>query len=864
MNILQVKVAVRITAFIAFLLGTSFSALGQFGTNLGSQTGQHNVDYGTPIEYTIKGINVSGANFNDKNALINISGLKVGESIKIPGDRITKAIKKLWKLGIVGDVSISITEISGRDIYLQIELTERPKLSKYYFEGIPKGQATTLSDKVSLVRGRIVTDAMIKNTTNIIRSHYGEKGFKNCEVKIVKEKDPVLSNAIQLKIEVNKNKKVKINDIQLTGVKAFKKKKVLRKMKKTKEQRFGRIFAPSKFIQEEYDNDKKSLIDYYNTEGYRNAEILRDSVYDFNEKRVNIELDIKEGQRFYYRDITWTGNYKYTDQQLANVLAIKKGDVYNSEELSKRLTFNPNGTDISALYMDDGYLFFSVTPVEVLVEGDSIDVEMRVFEGEQAYIDKIIVNGNTKTSDHVIFRELRTLPGEKFSRSDLIRTQRELATLGYFDPEQIGINPIPNFAKGTVDIEYTLVEKPNDQIELSGGWGGFYGFVGTLGVVFNNFSLRNIPNFDAWKPLPSGDGQRLSLRVQANGKQYQTYSISFVEPWLGGRKPNSLSVSYRYSIQRLFLDFTSNSSTGSLGIHAASLGLGRRLQWPDDFFTMSNSLSFQVYDLENYNARGFDAFENGTGTAYNFTFNTTLARNSIDNPTFPRSGSQVSLAISLTPPYSLLDNKDYSPEGGLSNAEVFKWVEYHKWMLDNKWYQSLIGNLVLATRFHMGFIGQYNSQKELGPFERFILGGDGLTTSNFLLGTENVGLRGYENNSIVPQEVVLDDNNNPITVQPSAGGVVYNKYVMELRYPVSLNPSATIYVLGFAEAGNNWGSFDDFSPFDLKRSAGFGARVFMPAFGMLGVDWAYGFDSATGSPDVSGSQFHFTIGQQIR
>ncbi|OHX68455.1 outer membrane protein assembly factor BamA [Flammeovirga pacifica] len=822
------------------------SSYAQFGTNYGSQSNKYNVDYGTPVEYTIAGIDVVGADFNDKNALINIAGFKVGEKIKIPGDAISKAVKKLWKLGIVGDVQINITEIQGNDVYLQIALKERPKLSKFYFEGIKKGQAKTLTDKVQLVRGRIVTESMIRNTQNVIKGHYAEKGFKNTEVKIVKEKDPVLANSVVLRIDVNKNSKVKIETIDLTGVEKLTEKKVKRKLKKTKEKRFGRIFTPSKFIEEEYVNDKKSLVQYYNEEGYRDAEILRDSVYDVTPATVGIDIDIYEGTRYYYRKITWTGNYKYNDEELGRVLGISKGDVYNTTELNKRLSFNPNGQDISALYMDDGYLFFSVTPTEVMVEGDSVDIEMRVFEGEQAYVSKILVNGNTKTSDHVIYREIRTLPGQKFSRSDLIRTQRELSTLGYFDPETIDIQPKPNMSNGTVDIQYGLTEKANDQIELSGGWGGFYGFVGTVGLVFNNFSLRNVTDFSKWKPLPAGDGQRLQLRVQASGIQYQTYSVSFTEPWLGGRKPNSLTVSYNYSNQN---SYSGDVKIGSLGINAATVALGRRLQWPDDWFTMSNSISFLKYDLNNWYATGFGDYNNGN--SYNLTFNTTISRNSIDQPTYPRRGSQVSLSVSLTPPYSSFGDKDFS-DPSISDEERYKWVEYHKWMFDNAWYQSIIGDLVMAVRAHVGFLSAYNQDKGLGPFERFIMGGDGLTQQFALLGTETIGLRGYENNSIVPYE------------SNGLGGVVYNKYVMELRYPVSLNPAATIYLLGFAEGGNNWATLDEFNPFEMYKSAGFGARIFMPAFGMLGIDWAYGFDAAPGRSDPSGSQFHFTIGQQLR
>ncbi|MEM1137779.1 MAG: POTRA domain-containing protein, partial [Bacteroidota bacterium] len=712
---------------------------------LQAQINNVNIDYSTPVEYEIGGINVVGAKFLDRNSLISIAGFKVGEKIKIPGDDISLAIRKLWKQGILGDIKISVTEIQGEKAFLQIELKERPRFSRILFEGIPKGQRQTLEDKIKLIRGRVVTDALVKNTTNTLKNHYFEKGYKNVDVKIVQQKDTVLSNSVILKIIIDRKSKVKINNIELEGIAAFEEKKLKKKMKKTKEKRFMRIFSPSKFIPAEYKSDKEKLIAYYNENGYRNATILEDTVYDFDDKSVNIKLSIEEGEKFYYRSIDWSGNYKYTDEQLSLVLGLKKGDVYNPTELGERLNFNPQGTDVTSLYMDDGYLFFSVEPVEVLVEKDSIDIEMRMFEGEQATISKVIVNGNTQTNDHVIFRELRTIPGQKFSRSDLIRTQRELATLGYFDPETIDIQPKPNYANSTVDIEYNVTERPNDQIELSGGWGGQFGFVGTLGLVFNNFSLRRVTDFNYWRPLPKGDGQRLNLRLQANGRRFQTYTISFTEPWLGGRKPNSLTVNLNRSVQRL-IDFSGRSS-GSLKVSGATVSLGRRLPWPDDFFTMTNSLSFLVYDLDNFATRGFENFS--TGTSYNFTFNTTLARNSIDQPTFPRSGSSISLSIALTPPYSQFSSNSFSED---NSNEEFRFVEYHKWMFDNSWFLKLAGNLVLNARAHMGFIGRYTQERDLGPFERFILGGDGLAQNGFLLGTEIVGLRGYENNSIIPAE----------------------------------------------------------------------------------------------------------------
>ncbi|MEM8969749.1 MAG: BamA/TamA family outer membrane protein, partial [Bacteroidota bacterium] len=538
---------------------------------------------------------------------------------------------------------------------------------------------------------------------------------------------------------------------------------------------------------------------------------------------------------------------------------------------NKRLNFNPNGADVSSLYMDNGYLFFNVNPVEVQIEEDSIDIEMRIYEGEQATISKIIITGNDRTNDHVIRREIRTLPGQKFSRSDLIRTQRELSQLGYFDPEQIGINPIPNLADGTVDIEYSLVEKQSDEIQLSGGWGGVMGFVGTLGLVFNNFSVKNIPHFDRWRPLPIGDGQKLSLRVQANGRFFQNYSATFAEPWLGGKKPNNLTIGLSRQIIRSTGGFGGGFGglggfgrgfgggfgglpqiTGALKITNISVGLGRRLRWPDDYFTMSNSLVYRRYDLENYRDIGIgftDGFSN------NLSVNTTIARNSIDNPMFPRTGSSLSLEVALTPPFSLIEDIDY---GALEPRDRYKWLEYHRWMFDAKHYTQLSQNLVLNTNVHLGFFGAYNNNLINSPFERFTLGGAGMAGQNFFVAEEQIGLRGYPDRAF-----------RPVDESGASGGIAYNKFSVELRYLVSPNPAATIYVLGFAEGGNNFADFNKYSPFDLYKSAGVGARIFMPAFGLLGIDWGYGFDTIPGNiPGLQfrppGPEFHFRIGQQIR
>ncbi|GAB4401648.1 MAG: outer membrane protein assembly factor BamA [Microscillaceae bacterium] len=820
----------KVICFLVALVGMQFALLAQPRSNA------------SPREYQIGGISVTGVEYLDPIAITSLSGLQIGDKITIPGDpKIGDAVKKLWRQGILGDVKIAVERIEGEKVFLRIELKERPKLSRFFYNGVRKGETETLNDKLPLVPGRIVTPALLKNTKTKIERHYQEKGYLNTTVNIVQVEDSLLSNSVLLKINVNKGKKVKVASFVFEGNEALESKRLYRKFKTKPKNRF-RLFASSKFIRAKFEEDKKKLITFYRSQGFRDAQILQDSVYAIDKEKVGIIVRLEEGRKYFYRNITWRGNYIYSETQLSRVLGIQKGDVYDLENLEKRLNFSQTDLDITSLYMDEGYLFFNVEPVEVAIVGDSVDVEMQIFEGPQANINKIIISGNDKTSDKVILREIRTVPGQKFSRTDLIRSQREIANMGYFDPEQIGINPVPNIQDGTVDIEYTLVEKPSDQVELSGGWGGAFGFVGTLGLVFNNFSARKLFKFKDWGGvLPSGDGQRLALRVQANGRRFQTYSFTFTEPWLGGRKPNAFSLNLSHSVQRQILG---TETIGSLQVTGLTLSLGRRLTWPDNFFTLSNSITYQRYSLDNF------AITNTLrdGQYQNLFFNTTIARNSIDNPTFPRSGSQLSLSLSLTPPYSIFREESFNAE---TEAERLRYIEYHKWMFDSSWFTRLVGNLVLHTRAHIGYLGVYNRELTAGPFERYVLGGDGLTGQNFLLGLDIVGLRGYENNSITPVGL--------------SGGVVYNKFVMELRYPLSLNPSATIFMLGFFEAGNNFANYAEYSPFDLKRSAGFGARIFMPAFGLIGLDWGYGFDPVIGAgPDASGSQFHFTIGQQIR
>lgn len=884
---------------LIFCLLLSVAAQAQIGIGLGSDP-EPSVSYSNPKEYELAEIGISGTEFLDNNALISLSGLKIGDRIEIPGDEITNALKKLYAQGIIEDVRIFLTKVEDGKAYLNLQVKERPRMRTVQFQGINKTQQGELSDLIDPIRGKVVTPALIKNTELGIRNHFVEKGYLNTEVKIEQKQDTVLRNSVSLLVEVDRKSKVRINKIYVKGNENIQDSKLKKKMKSTNEHiRFNLLedwakrlfnlspktlkqmadsshevsnqrvkqyindhvklnfFNSSKFVQSEYEADKDNLVSHYNTKGYRDANIKSDSVYKYDESNVDVMVEVDEGKKYYFREIDWVGNYVYDDATLTAVLGIQKGDAYDMEKVNERLNFNPNGPDVSSLYMDDGYLFFSVNPVEVRIEGDSIDVEMRVFEGAQATISKVIIKGNDRTSDHVIRREIRTLPGQKFNRSLLIRTQRELSQMGYFDPEQIGLNPVPNPAEGTVDIEYTLVEKPSDQIELSGGWGGNFGFVGTVGLIFNNFSLRNIPHMENWRPLPVGDGQRLALRIQANGKQFQNYSLTFSEPWLGGKKPNSLTVSLSRAIQRNVNIFTSETF-GELKLTSATVGLGRRIKWPDDFFTLTNSLRFQKYELTDFSISrlGF-----ATGDANSIVFNTTLARNSIDNPMFPREGSSLSLSLDLTPPYSNWRDIDY--ENALPEVK-FKWVEYHKVMFDASFFTRVMGDLIVNARAHLGFLGAYNPNVTgIAPFERFFLGGDGLGNQNFgIIGTDQIGLRGYENQALTPPRYDIDGR--LLGDGEVDGGVAFTKYVVELRYPVSLNPSATIYVLGFMEAGNNFYTYNDYDPFSLFRSAGLGARIFMPAFGLIGVDWAYGFDTVPGQLERSGAQFHFSIGQPIR
>jgi len=825
------------------LLSIGLTSYGQISTSPGLEL----IDYSTPRTYTIGGVTVSGVRSFDNNALRAISGLEIGKEIKVPGEEITRAISNLWKQDLFTDIQISATEIIGDKIFLDIYIQERPRLSKFKFLGVKKGKQETLREEIKLVRGKLITQSLIEGTEYKVKKYYTDKGYLNTKVTLIQDVDTLINNSIILTIKVDKGVRVKIKDIVIEGNEALTDKKIRRAMKDTKQKRFYNIFKTSKLVKPAFKKDKQAVIDKYNSKGYRDAKIVMDTVTKIDNKNILLTLKISEGKQYYFGKIKWVGNTKYTNEELDKILNIDEGEIYNQELMDQRIYMDPNGRDISSLYLDQGYLFFQPEVVEVGIRNDSIDFEIRLREGKQATINNVTIKGNTKTNDHVILREIRTRPGELFSRADIIRTQRELAQLGYFNQETLGVNPIPNQENGTVDIEYIVEERPSDQIELSGGWGGNQ-VVGSLGVAFNNFSARNFFKKGAWQPLPAGDGQKLSLRAQSNGRRYQSYNASFTEPWLGGRKPNSLSVSVFHSTQnnglekRIISDGVSisNPDRYAIDISGASVGLGRRLEVPDDFFTLYNEVSYQYYTLQNAG----QTFVFANGFANNLSFKTVLSRNSIDAPIYPRSGSQTSLSVQFTPPYSLFGaDKDYD---AISDQERYKFVEYHKWKFNTSWFTSIAGDLVLNTKMGFGFLGQYNQNLGQSPFERFYLGGDGL--SGFALdGREIIALRGYGNGDL----------------SPTSGATMVSKYTMELRYPVSLNPSATIYGLAFVEAGNSWASFNDYKPFEVKRAAGVGVRIFMPMFGLLGLDWGYRFDDVVGSNQNKKTEIHFTIGGSL-
>jgi len=821
---------------ITFLL--PFFTQAQFSIN----SGLDDINYSSPKEYEIGGITISGTNYFNPSTIRSIAALSVGERLKVPGDKITKAIKNLWEQKLFGNITLLATKIEGDKIFLDINIEELPRLSKFRFTGVRKGKQRDLREEIELVRGKVVTENLLINTNNKVRNIFVKKGFLDAKVEIIQKVDTTVANNVILTIDIKKGPRVKIKDINFIANHSMKSGKLRRSLSETKRARAYNIFSSSKYIPNNYEKDKPAIAAKYNEQGYRDAKVTSDTTYRISEKRLNIDITIDEGSQYYFRDIKWIGNTVHSTKVLNRILEIKKGEVYNKTTLDSRLFMNQKGRDVSSLYLDDGYLFFQVNPVEVKIENDSIDFEIRIYEGKQARVNRVTIVGNDKTNDHVIRREIKTLPGELFSRSDIIRTQRELMQLGYFNPETMGVNPSPNQENGSVDIEYLVEEKPSDQIELSGGFGAGR-VVGSLGVSFNNFSARNLFKKGAWRPLPAGDGQRLSLRAQSTGTGFQSYSMSFTEPWLGGRKPNSLSVSLNHTK----LHSSSGDISQTFKSYGMSVGLGRRLKFPDDFFTLYNEASFRYYVLDNY--RLLSGFSDGF--ANNLSFRHVLSRNSAGpSPIYPTTGSTTTFTLQHTLPYSWVrfEGRDINE---LSVQERNLYVEYHKWKFQTSWFSKLTHNkhaLVLNTKAGFGYLGSFNSALGTSPFERFYLGGDGLSGFNQNIASEIIALRGFGAGDL----------------SPSSGASIVTKYTAELRYPLSLNPSATIYGLVFGEAGNAWSRFDEFNPFEVYKSAGVGIRIFMPMFGLLGLDWGYRIDDIPGISDAnSRTEIHFSIGGSI-
>ncbi len=837
--------------------------------------------------------------FNDQT-VVTFAGLEKGQEITVPGEQISNAIKKLGKLGLFDEISFYVNRIQNDSIYLDLEINELPKLGNVKFVGIKKNKTDALIKDNGLTKSKVVNENLITTTKNYIENKYKKDGYYNTKVNINVAKDTSTVNQVNMVVNVDKGEKIKINEINFIGNEKISDRSLRKSMKDTKQKNIFRILKASKFIKEKYKTDLEKVIASYKEQGYRDARILSDSItYNKNKNALFININVEEGNKYYFGNVKFLGNTVYSDQSLGRMLGVKKGETYNGVLLEKRIAdkSKPDGEDITNLYQNSGYLFSTVNAVEVKTVNDTIDFEIRVNEGPLAYFNKITVVGNDKTNDRVIYRELRTKPGEKYNKELLIRTIREIGQLGFFDPEAIN----PDFknvdaAAGTVDIEYQLVEKGSSQIELQGGYGGG-GFIGTVGLSFNNFSARNIFNKEAYKPLPMGDGQKVSLRLQAS-TFFQTYSMSFSEPWFGQKKPVQFSSSISYSKQFLN-DFITQrvDKEKSFNILTLSVGLAKRLTVPDDFFVLSQSVSYQHYDLQNYNT---GLFTFGNGASRNFAYTIGLTRNNKGvNPIFPTYGSEFSLSAKLTPPYSLINGIDYAALGDkeeykLKNTvdrsnqvdangntvsigdyidaagnkvftfqeaaadpakvdqEKFNWLEYYKIKFKADWYTKVYGKLVLRTLTEFGFLGAYNQDRGIVPFERFYVGGDGL--ANFAMdGRETVQLRGYPNNSLTPI-------NN---AGEQLGATVYNKFSLEMRYPITLKSSASIYALAFLEAGSSYEDFKSYNPFTLNRSAGVGLRVFMPAFGLLGIDFAKGFDALPGQTQPNGWETHFIIGQQF-
>lgn len=815
--------------------------------------GQENplMDYDNPRMYVIKDVRMTGLKFLDSNTLALVAGLNKGDSVLIPGPYISAAMTKLWNMRNFSDVNMT-AEIEGDGIILNVQLQERPRVNSWKIEGIRKGQASEIKEKLKLTRGGSeLSDYSIDKNVKGIKDYYAEKSFFNTEVEVRIDnlQDMGDRNLVDVTFIVDRGDKVKVGDIEFDGNETFSDKRLRRTFKKTHKKNLN-IFKNSKFNEKEFEADKDRMVDFYNSKGYRNADVLFDSVYPINDKRVGLRIGVDEGNQFFIRNIEWVGNSLYTTEYLNRLLGIDKGDTYDNKKINKNLGLgaesNPEDpTTVTSLYQNEGYLFSQIEPAETVVGEDSIDLTINILEGKPARWNEVNIVGNYRVDDEVIRRELATQPGDLYNRALIMRTMRLLANMQHFNPESMQPDIRPVAGQDQVNLTWILEEQASDRAEISGGWGAGM-FVGSVSLILNNVSIKNFFKKNEWRPYPQGQNQTIAISAQTNGKYYSAYSLNFMEPWLGGKKPNSLSVGMHYSNETNATSL-GKKATRHFRTMGVSAGIGRRLLWPDQNFTLYNEISYQAYNLKDWN---YFIINNGTSNV--FAFNTTFARTTIDSPIFATSGSEFAISLSLTPPYSLFDNKDYKDEN-LSDNDRYRWIEYHKWKFKGEWYSSLIRgpkrSLVLRTKAELGYLGSYNHNKK-SPFEGFDVGGDGMSGYN-IYGVDVIGLRGYESGSITPYSAAGDYAR------------VYNKYTMELRYPIVISAAAQAYVLAFAEAGNaftGWGKFD---PFLLKRSAGAGFRVVLPIVGMIGVDWGYGFDRVPGENKRSGSQVHYVFGTQF-
>lgn len=847
----------RLVLIVFITTLSAITALAQQGRPIANSD---EFSYLNPQSYIIGGITVSGTQYLDNDVLITISKLVRGSRIEVPSEATSNVVKNLMDQGLFDDVQLYADRIRGDSIFFNIHVTERPRLTRIDIEGLSKSQTEEVRKRLNENTGKIVNQNLFNTTRNTITKFLAEKAYLYPEIDMTPVKDSTQANNQILKVNVDRNRKVRAHAITFTGNEDFSQRQLRKFFKGVRQRDWWRVWGPGKFKQEKYEEAKTTLIAKMHDRGYRDAEILKDTVYKRDDRNVFVDIDLYEGPKYYFGNITWQGNAKYSDSILNVILGIEKGDVFSEEKLiTKLMGPSRQNDDINTLYLNDGYLTASIDPVQTRIYADTIDLNIRVYEGAQFTINNIILKGNDMTNDRVLLRSIYTKPGQKFSKDLLMRSTREIAQLGNFDEQKTAPNPTNlNHSEGTVDIEYSVVEKPSDQIELSGGFGAGM-IIGTIGLNFNNFSTRNLFDKSAWKPLPRGDGQKFSIRGQTSGKQYQSYSLSFSEPWLGGKKPIYFGVSA----------FTTSSSIGGfnpwtgqqmvadenlqrLWMNGVTVSLGKRLQWPDNYFQLNYSLGFQQYKLQNWSGFLMD-----NGTAYNFNLTQELSRNSVDAPIYPKSGSHIRLTIQATPPYSLFNNINYPTA---SRSEFYKWTEYHKWKFDSQWFIRIAGDLVLKTQAQFGFLGAYNSVVGAPAFERFRLGGDGMMGFDFLQGTEIIGMRGYANGMVLPE-------NADANVAFNSGSPIYNRYQLELRYPVMLNEQATVFALAFAEAGNTWNRFRDFNPFQVRRTVGIGARIFLPIFGMLGIDYGHAFDPIALPAGMQGRQwrqnFTFSIMQQM-